>query len=126
MVIDSQARYSKTHEWVRKEGDLVVYGITDRAQSDLSDIVYLELPEVGTDFKKGDVIGVIESVKAASDLILPVGGTVVEVNEGLNQTPEVINSDPYQAGWILKVTPGNADELNELMTPEDYSAYAGE
>jgi glycine cleavage system H protein len=126
MTIDSQARYSKTHEWLRPEGDLFAYGISDHAQAELSDVVYIELPEVGTQYSAGDSIGVVESVKAASDLVLPVSGTIVEVNQALAESPEAINSDPYHSGWIVKIKLADAGEWDALMTPEAYGALIGE
>jgi glycine cleavage system H protein len=126
MNIDPNARYSKTQEWVRKEGNLIVYGITHHAQEELSDIVFIELPEMGASFKQGDVIGTIESVKAASDLVLPMSGTVVEINDSLSDKPEVINSSPYQSGWMIKIQPTYPEEWDTLMTPEAYSKILGE
>lgn len=126
MTIDAQARYSNTHEWVRKEGDLFVYGISDHAQAELSDIVYVDLPDVGDVVKQGDAVGVVESVKAASDLIIPVSGEVVEVNEALTASPELMNSSPYQDGWILKLKPADLAEWDALLTPEAYTQLLGE
>jgi glycine cleavage system H protein len=120
MKIDKEARYSKDHEWVRPEGDLFAYGISDHAQDQLSDIVYLEPPEAGDEFGKGDPIGVVESVKAAADLYLPMGGEVVEVNEALVDAPEVINSDPYGEGWILKFRASDPTEFDLLLSAQDY------
>ena len=126
MTIDSNARYSKTQEWVRKEGNLMVYGITHHAQESLSDIVFIELPEVGASFKQGEAIGTIESVKAASDLILPMSGKVVEVNADLSAAPETINASPYQDGWMIKFQPTQPEEWDGLMTPEAYLQSLGE
>jgi glycine cleavage system H protein len=126
MKIDPEARYTETHEWVRKEGDLIVYGITDHAQDALSDIVYIELPEVGNQFSKGDVIGAVESVKAASDLYLPMDGEIVEVNESLTDTPEFINSDPYGDAWIVKFKASQSEQWDELLTPNAYEQLEGE
>jgi glycine cleavage system H protein len=126
MKIDPEARYTETHEWVRKEGDLIVYGITDHAQDALSDIVYIELPEVGSQFSKGDVIGAVESVKAASDLYLPMDGEIVEVNESLTDTPEIINSDPYGDAWIVKFKASQSEQWDELLTPNAYEQLEGE
>lgn len=126
MNIDPNARYSKTQEWVRKEGNLIVYGISNHAQEELSDIVFIELPEVGATFSQGDSIGTIESVKAASDLLLPMSGKVVEVNSSLSAKPEVINASPYQDGWILKIQPSNLAEWDSLMSPEEYGKSLGE
>jgi len=126
MKVDENARYSESHEWVRKEGDVYVYGITDHAQDQLSDIVYVEMPEVGAIFDKGETIGTVESVKAASDLYLPMGGEIVEVNDSLEDTPEVINTDPYGEGWIVKFRAADESEFEALMSPEDYLAFAEE
>ena len=105
---------------------MIVYGITHHAQEELSDIVFIELPEVGASFKQGETIGTIESVKAASDLMLPMSGTVVEVNTVLGTQPEVINSSPYEKGWILKIQPSKPEEWESLMTPEAYGKSLGE
>jgi glycine cleavage system H protein len=126
MSIDAQARYSKSHEWVRKEGDLLVFGISDHAQEELSDIVYVELPEVDASFSAGDIVGTIESVKAAGDLILPVSGTICEINEDLAGAPDVLNTDPYAAGWIAKIKASNPAEWDGLMTAADYEKFLGE
>ncbi len=126
MKIDQAAKYTESHEWVRKEGELFVYGITDHAQHELSDIVFVELPSVGNSFGKGDTIGVVESVKAASDLYMPVSGDIVEVNEGLLDTPEVINSDPFGAGWIMKFKVTALSEYEELLDAEAYVEFSGE
>jgi glycine cleavage system H protein len=120
MKIDKEARYSEDHEWVRPEGDLFVYGISDHAQDQLSDIVYLEPPDAGDQFDKGDTIGVVESVKAAADLYLPMGGEIVEVNEALVDAPEIMNSDPYGEGWILKFRASDPGEYELLLSADDY------
>jgi glycine cleavage system H protein len=125
MKLDNNARYSKSHEWVRPEGSLFVYGITDHAQEELSDLVYIELPEVGTRFEKGDVIGAVESVKAASDLYLPMAGEIVEINEAVLASPEKINTDPYGEGWIVKFQSANPSEWEDLLTPETYKELFG-
>lgn len=126
MTVDNSARYTETHEWIRKEGDLFVYGITDHAQEELSDLVYVELPDVGDTFAKGDTIGAIESVKAASDLYTPMAGEIVEVNEALLDAPETMNSDPYGKGWLVKFRAANLAEWDSLMTAEAYQAFLGE
>jgi glycine cleavage system H protein len=126
MKVDQNARYSKQEEWVRKEGDLFVYGITDHAQDQLSDIVYVELPEVGDNFEAGDTLGVVESVKAAADLYLPIAGEIVEINEALVDAPEVLNEDPFGEGWIVKFEAANPADFDELMSPEDYEKFAQE
>lgn len=122
MKLDENARYQDSHEWARQEGDLIVVGISDHAQDSLSDIVYVEFPEVGATYSKGDVFGVIESVKAASDLYMPMGGEIVEVNEALEDEPEVVNSDPYDAGWMIKFKPSDSGEWDGLLSSEQYQA----
>ncbi len=126
MKIDPQCRYTKSHEWARKEDDLIVIGITDYAQQTLSDIVYVELPEEGDEITKGEAFGVVESVKAASDIYAPVSGEVVAVNEKLEDEPELVNSDPFGEGWLIKVRPDDAGEMDELLTPEDYERVVAE
>ncbi len=123
MKVDPKARYSKEHEWVRDEGNLFIYGISDHAQDQMSDIVYVELPEVGESFKANDVIGVVESVKAAADLYLPFAGEVVEINDDLADSPELLNTDPYGDGWIVKFTAANPDDHENLMSLEDYQKF---
>jgi glycine cleavage system H protein len=125
MKLDNSARYSKSHEWVRPEGELFVYGITDHAQSELSDLVYIELPEVNTRFAQGDIIGAVESVKAASDLYLPIGGEIVAVNVALPDAPDKINQDPYGEGWILKLRAADPAELEALLSPDEYRELIG-
>jgi len=126
MKLDKDARYTKEHEWVRNDGELFVYGISDHAQDQLSDIVYLEPPEVGDSFAQGDSIGVVESVKAASDLYLPMGGEIAEVNDALVDAPEIMNSDPYGEAWIIKFKASDPAEFDQLMSPEDYKKFAQE
>ncbi len=118
--------FTREDEWIRVEGDQGIVGITDYAQDALSDIVYVELPEEGDVFAAGDTFGVVESVKAASDLYMPVSGEIIGVNDNLPDTPEVLNSDPYAAGWLVKVQLENPDELDELMDSAAYSAYCEE
>jgi glycine cleavage system H protein len=113
--------YTKEDEWIRVDGDTAVIGITDYAQDSLSDIVFVELPEVGDSYGQNDVFGTVESVKAAADLYMPIGGTVEEVNEDLLDAPEVINTDPYGDGWMIKMTISDPDELQDLMSPEEYT-----
>ena len=126
MNLDPNARYAESHEWVRKEGDLMVVGITDHAQEELSDVVYVELPEVGATLAQGEQFGVIESVKAASDLYIPMGGEIVEVNQALEDSPEIVNEDPYGKGWMIKFRPSDPNEWDSLLTPEGYEASVGE
>ena len=120
---DPNARYAKSHDWARVEGDLVVCGISDYAQHALSDVVYVDLPEVGDTVSQGEVYSTVESVKAAEDVYAPVSGEVVEVNEALEDNPELINSDPYGEAWIVKVRPASMDELEALMDAEAYQAF---
>lgn len=122
MKLDAQARYTKTHEWARREGDEVVVGITDYAQSTLSDIVYVDLPDVGDSLTAGESLGVVESVKAAADVIAPVSGEVVAVNETLADAPETLNTDPFGAGWLVRVVPSDWAEFEALMDADAYAA----
>jgi glycine cleavage system H protein len=126
MKLDPEARYAKTHEWARWDGDEIVCGITDHAQESLSDIVYVELPEVGDALEKGDVFGVVESVKAASDLYMPMGGEITAVNEALEDAPELINQDPYGEGWMIRFKPSDPAEFDALMDPAEYEAFVAE
>lgn len=120
MKLDPNAKYRETHEWARQEGDIVVCGITDHAQDSLSDVVYVELPEVGASFNQGDVFGVVESVKAASDLYMPMSGEITEVNEALEDKPELVNDDPYGEGWMIKFKPSDPGEWDGLLSGEEY------
>ena len=122
---DKTARYAKTHDWARVEGDLVVCGISDYAQHALSDVVYVELPDEGATFSQGDVYTTVESVKAAEEVFAPVSGEIVEVNEALEDQPEQLNSDPYGA-WIVKVRPADVSELDSLMDASAYEAFVRE
>ncbi len=113
-------KYSSTHEWVGAEGDVATLGITDYAQSELGEIVFVELPDVGISFDKGDVFGTVESYKTVSDLVIPVSGEVVEINSALVDAPELVNDSPYEKGWMIKVKMTNSGELDDLMTAEQY------
>jgi len=121
MKIDSNARYLETHEWARKEGDVFVLGISDYAQSTLSDIVYVELPEVGDTVTKDEQFGVVESVKAAADVYAPLSGEVVAINTELENAPELINSEAFEGGWLLKIHAADLEEWETLLTPEAYA-----
>jgi len=124
--IPADLRFAESHEWAKQEGDLIVVGISDHAQEALGDVVFVELPEVGKVLKAGDTAGVVESVKAASDIYSPVNGEVVEVNEALGGEPELLNSQPYSA-WIFKVKPSAADaDLAKLLDAAGYKAAIGE
>ena len=116
-------RYSKDHEWVRDEEDTVVVGITDFAQSELGDVVYVELPEVGTVFDADDEVGTIESVKAVAEVYTPIEGEIVEVNEALESDPEKVNSDPHGEGWLFRLRPPSPGLADQLMTAEAYEAF---
>ncbi len=120
MSVPAELKYTQEHEWTRIEGDIATIGITEYAQGELGDIVYIELPTVGDSFNRGDSFGNIEAVKAVSDLYAPVSGEIVETNEVLADKPETINSDPYGAGWMMKVKMSDQTELDALM---DSSAY---
>lgn len=123
MKLDNNARYTKSHEWVRMEGDLAVAGISDHAQNQLSDLVYVELPAVGKTFKQGETFGVLESVKAASDVYMPIDGTVTEINEALPDEPGKINQDPY-GSWLIKFKPANPAQMDALMDATAYETFA--
>ena len=123
MTFDGSVKYQESHEWARVEGDLVVIGISDYAQEELGDVVFVELPEIGAALKKGDTFGVVESVKAASDLYVPAGGEVVAVNEVLKDTPETINGAPFGDGWIVKMKPTDLTELDSLMDVDAYRSF---
>jgi glycine cleavage system H protein len=126
MKLDQEARYAKNHEWARWDGDQIVCGISDHAQESLSDIVYVEQPEEGDTFEQGDIFGVVESVKAASDLYMPMGGEIVAVNEELEDAPELVNQDPYGGGWMIRFTPSDPAEFDSLMDAGEYEAYVTE
>ncbi len=125
MNIPQNLRYAKTHEWVRLEGDAAVVGITDHAQEELSDIVFVELPAVDREVEAGQSCAVVESVKAASDIYAPVSGEVIAVNEDLGGAPELVNEDPYGKGWLFKIKLRDPAELNELLNPGDYAHHIG-
>ena len=117
--------YTSDHEWVLKgDDDSCLVGITDYAQDSLGDVTFVEVPTVGSKFSKGDVFGVVESVKAASDLYMPVSGEITEINESLNDSPELINDDPYEQGWVIKVKISE-DDLSGLLSPKEYSKAIG-
>jgi len=126
MSFPPDLKYSKSHEWVRVEGDLATVGITDYAQDQLGDVVYLELPEPGRIIHQDESFGSIESVKAVSDLISPVSGEVVEVNDELVDAPETVNEDPYTSGWMVIVRMDDPNEVKELMSVSEYQAFLEE
>src|SRR5437764_12540758 len=118
-------RYTKEHEWVSGEGETGTIGITDHAQEELGDVVYVELPKTGTRVEQGKTFGSVESVKAVSDIFAPVSGEVVEINESLADSPEKLNDDPHGGAWLIKVRLGNPAEFEALMSAADYEAYLG-
>jgi glycine cleavage system H protein len=126
MEYPGELQYTKEHEWVLIEGDNARVGITDYAQSQLGDVVYVELPEAGSQVETGNTFGVVESVKAVSDLFVPVSGTVKEINNSLEETPEIINTDPYVNGWMIVIEMSDKSELDELLSAEDYQTYVKE
>lgn len=125
MNFPDNLRYSKEHEWVRLEGSIGVIGITDHAQSELGDIVYLDIPDATATVKAGDIVGTIEAVKTVADLYSPVSGKIIEVHSALNDSPEAVNSDPYNEGWLIKIELSNPAELNELMVASAYQNLIG-
>jgi glycine cleavage system H protein len=112
--------YAQQHEWARLDGDKVLVGISDYAQDQLGDITFVELPEVGAAFEKGEEFGTLESVKAVSELFMPLGGEIIAVNVELGESPGLVNSDPYGAGWLIQVSPTGLEELQSLMTADQY------
>ena len=116
----SDLKYATTHEWVKIEGDLVITGLSDHAQDALGDLVYVEAPEVGRHITLGEAVGVVESVKTASDIHAPISGTVVEVNTALEDDPDFVNDEPYAKGWIYKIKPDNMADLEVLLNNTDY------
>ncbi len=120
MKIPENLKYTKDHEWVLVEDDTATVGITDYAQDELGDIVYLEMPDVGEHFSQGDAIGTIEAVKTVADIYTPVSGEIVQVNEALQDAAEMVNKDPYGEGWMVKVQMTDSAELEKLLTPDKY------
>lgn len=126
MSLPDELLYSKEHEWIRKEGSDVRIGITEFAQSELGDIVFVELPEVGDTIERDEPFGSVESVKTVSELYAPISGTVVEVNEDLEDSPEYVNESPYERAWMVVLEPSDDSELDELLSAEDYQAHIDE
>jgi glycine cleavage system H protein len=120
--VPSDLKYTKSHEWVRVSGDTATVGITDHAQHELTDIVFVELPDVGKQIKSGDTCAVVESVKTASDIYSPVSGEVLETNKAVVDNPALVNSEPHASGWFFKIKLSNPAELNALLSPEQYKA----
>jgi glycine cleavage system H protein len=125
MNYPNELKYTEDHEWVRVEGNVAVVGITDHAQSELGDIVYIDIPDAEADVAKGESFGTIEAVKTVADLFAPVSGKIIDVNTSLNDAPETVNQNPYTEGWIVKFEMSNADEINSLMDAETYKSKLG-
>jgi glycine cleavage system H protein len=125
MNIPAELRYTKDHEWAKLDGDVITVGITDYAQGELGDVVYVDLPAIGDAVDKDESFGSIEAVKAVADLFSPVGGEVVEVNEALQDAPETINKDPYGDGWMVKMKLSNVSQYEELMDADAYETHIG-
>ena len=123
--VPSDLKYTKSHEWVRVSGDTATVGITDHAQHELTDIVFVELPEIGKQFKSGEATAVVESVKTASDIYSPVSGQILETNKAVVDNPALANTEPYAGGWFFKIKLSNLTELNSLLSPDDYQKQIG-
>ncbi len=125
MSLPQDLKYTNEHEWVKVDGDTATIGITDHAQGELGDIIFVEFPDVDQDIEKDEPFGTIEAVKTVADLFAPITGTVTEINEALEDSPESVNSDPYGDGWIVKLSISDVGELDELMTPDQYGELIG-
>ena len=123
--VPSDLKYAKSHEWVRVSGDTAAVGITDHAQHELTDVVFVELPEVGRKVKAGEACAVVESVKTSSDIYSPVSGEIVGLNKPVTDNPALVNTEPYAGGWFFKIKLSNPAELNALLSPEDYKKQIG-
>jgi glycine cleavage system H protein len=126
MDFPEDLKYTREHEWARQRGSRVVVGVTDFAQDQLGDVVYVELPAIGDEVKRGESFGVVESTKAVSELFAPVSGKVVEVNDPLVEAPETVNEDPYEEGWMIAIEPTDPNELNDLLDQKAYRAFVDE
>lgn len=125
MTFPADLKYTKDHEWIKIEGDTGIVGITDFAQNELGDIIYVDLKPVGSNFKQHEIFGTVEAVKTVSDLFIPVSGTIVAVNENLAADASVVNTDPYGKGWMVKVKFSNPAQIDELLSPEGYKVLVG-
>lgn len=126
MNFPAALKYTKDHEWLKLDGDVCIIGVSDYAQSELGDIIYLDITtDTGSEVSAGDVIGSIEAVKTVSEVFSPISGIMLEINSGVNDNPSVVNTDPYDGGWIVKIQPANMDEVNNLLSSEDYKALIG-
>ena len=120
LFLPDDVHYTETHEWVRDEEAAVVMGVNDYAQDQLGDIVFVELPEIGDTFEKGEEFGTLESVKAVSEIYMPIAGKITAINEALSEAPELINQEPYNSGWMIEIEPDDPDEIQALMTSSEY------
>lgn len=125
MTVPENLKYTAEHEWIRVEGDEIVIGVTDFAQGELGDVVFIEIETLGETFSRGDTFGTIEAVKTVSDLYMPVDGEIVEVNPALEDTPELVNSEPFEGGWMIRVKMSDPSQLDELIPHEEYSKLIG-
>jgi len=125
MNIPGELKYTKDHEWVRVEGDVAVVGVTDYAQGELGDIVYIEIETEGDNLDQEEVFGTVEAVKTVSDLFMPISGEIVEVNSSLSDAPETVNTDPFGNGWMIKIKVSDKSQLDELLSADDYKAEVG-
>lgn len=125
MNIPAELKYTKDHEWVSVEGDIATVGVTEFAQSELGDIVYVDVDTVDDEVEKDEVFGSVEAVKTVSDLFMPISGEVIEFNEGLEDEPEKVNADPYGEGWMIKIKIADTTQLNDLLSADDYKALIG-
>ena len=125
MNFPAELKYTKEHEWIKVEGDVAIVGITDFAQGELGDIIFVEVESVGKSIGQDDVFGTVEAVKTVSDLFLPVAGEILEFNSNLNNSPELVNSDPYGAGWVIKMKPSDLGNIDQLMDVATYQAFVG-
>jgi glycine cleavage system H protein len=125
MNFPAALKYTKDHEWIKVEGNEAYIGITEFAQRELGDIVYIDIPSLGKAVAKEDVFGTVEAVKTVSDLFMPLNGTITETNPALDSQPELVNNDPYGDGWMVKITITNPDEVNDLLSADDYQAIIG-
>jgi len=123
MKVEPNLKYDEEHEWIRVEGEEGVIGISDYAQDQLSDVVYVELPEIGDSFERGDILAVVESVKAASDVYMPVSGEVLEINDALEDSPELVNQDPYGEAWFVRIAIADPSELDDLLDADAYESF---
>lgn len=126
MTFPEDLKYTKDHEWIRVENNIGTVGITDHAQSELGDVVFVDIPSDLTEVKKGEAFGTIEAVKTVADIYAPVSGKILEINTSVNDKPEIVNKDPYGAGWLVKIELTNPEELNDLLSVEEYKQLIGQ